>query len=104
MIVIEQELKLKLGYHLFQMETLLIILKICLNKGITITKQEETDLTFLLAQECPFIRRWYEVISSRAYVWRYLYKAKLREMLGVSLIDLDEELKNYEYPLDGNHN
>jgi hypothetical protein len=68
------------------------------------TKQEETELTFLLAQELPLLD--YDMkFSAVEFMYKgYISKAKLSHMLGVSLIDLDEELKNYEYPLDGNFN
>jgi predicted HTH domain antitoxin len=68
------------------------------------TKQEETDLAFLLVQECPLLD--YDMkFSAVEFMYKgRISKSKLSEMLGVSLIDLDVELKNYEYPLDGNYN
>lgn len=61
------------------------------------TKQEETDLAFLLVQELPLLddeMRWSAV---KLMYKGCLSKAKLSEMLGVSLIDLDKELENYDY-------
>lgn len=61
------------------------------------TKQEETDLTFLLAQECPLLdddMKW----SAVTFMYKgHISRAKLSEMLGVPLIDLNGELENYEY-------
>lgn len=68
------------------------------------TKQEETDLAFLLAQELPLLD--YDMkFSAVEYMYKgYISKAKLSEMLGCRLDDLEKELKNYDYPLDGNYN
>lgn len=68
------------------------------------TPQEQTDLAFLLAQELPLLDDDMKWSAVELMYKGYLSKAKLSEMLGVSLIDLDDELKNYEYPLDGNYN
>lgn len=68
------------------------------------TKQEETDLTFLLNQELPLLDEDMK-ISAVEFMYRgFISKAKLSQMLGVPLIDLEEELNNYEYPIDGNYN
>ena len=68
------------------------------------TKQEETDLAFLLAQELPLLDYDMKWSAVELMYKGYLSKSKLSPMLGVSLIDLDSELLNYEYPPDGNHN
>lgn len=68
------------------------------------TKQEKTDLAFLLAQELPFIDDDMKWSAVELMYKGYISKDKLSKMLGVALIDLEEELKNYEYPADGNSN
>ena len=61
------------------------------------TKQEETDLAFLLAQELPLVDDDMKWSAVELMYKGYLSRAKLSEMLGVPLIDLEEELKNYEH-------
>lgn len=60
------------------------------------TKQEETDLIFLLNQELPLLDLDMKKSAIEFMDKGYISKAKLSQMLGVSLIDLDEELKNYK--------
>lgn len=61
------------------------------------TKQEETDLAFLLAQELPLLDDDMKWSAVELMYKGYLSKAKLSEILGVPLIDLDKELENYDY-------
>lgn len=61
------------------------------------TKQEETDLAFLLAQELPLLDDDMKWSAVELMYKGHLSKAKLCEMLGVPLIDLDSELENYDY-------
>lgn len=60
------------------------------------TKQEETDLIFLLNQELPLLDLDMKISAIQFMHKGYISKAKLSQMLGVPLIDLNEELKNYE--------
>lgn len=61
------------------------------------TKKEETDLAFLLAQELPLLDDDMKWSAVELMYKSYLSRTKLSEMLGVALIDLDTELKKYEY-------
>lgn len=68
------------------------------------TKQEETDLAFLLAQELPLLDSDMKFSAVELMYKGYISRAKLSEMLGCSLIDLNKELEKYDFPLDGNYN
>lgn len=68
------------------------------------TKQEETDLAFLLAQELPLLDSDMKWSAVELMYKGFLSRLKLSEMLGVRLVDLEKELMNYEFPLNGNHN
>ena len=68
------------------------------------TKQEESDLAFLLAQELPFLDDDMKWSAVELMYKGYISKDKLSKMLGVALLNIEEELKNYEYPENGNYN
>jgi hypothetical protein len=69
----------------------------------SMTKQEETDLCFLLAQELPLLDGDMRQTAVDLMYKAFLSKAKLSEMLGVSLIDLEAELKHYDRPSDSDY-
>lgn len=60
------------------------------------TKQDENDLAFLLAQELPLLDD--EMIRDAIKFMHsaHISRAKLSQMMGVSLIDLDQALKDYQ--------
>lgn len=60
-------------------------------------KQEETDLAFILVQECPFLDDDMKFTAVELMYKGLLSKEKLSKMLGVKLTVLDTELENYDY-------
>lgn len=61
------------------------------------TPEEKTDLAFLLAQECPLLDDDMKWTAVELMYKGHLSRARLSDMLGVSLIDLEKELENYEH-------
>lgn len=58
------------------------------------TKQDLKDLEFILEQNQPLNDYDTKIVAVELMEKALISKAKLSELLGVSLIDLDDELKN----------
>ena len=61
------------------------------------TKQEETDLAFILAQECPFLDDDMKWTAVELMYKGLISRPQLSKMLGVELDYLSTELENYDY-------